>query len=172
MKPNDLLYVVCHNSQEVVWCLQRRVKFVFSPTMTRLDLFNKSIGDAEVELLSDAFERTTSTSSVFRPSSILSIDFTANRIGPSGAKRLARMLAVNTTIESIIFSANNLGDEGLVELSKCLAANTTLKHLGFWNNHIQNKGAQALLDAMRVSISLTLFLILIFILIKTSESKS
>ncbi len=71
------------------------------------------------------------------------LDLTDNCIGPRGAKALAEMLLMNTTLENMNLSFNYLGDVGAIAMADALDCNSTLRCLSLRHIHMGNDGAQA-----------------------------
>lgn len=59
-----------------------------------------------------------------------------NGLSETGAKALAGLLRVNSTIEELDVTSNRINDKGAVELGKGLTANASLRHLKVEQNAI------------------------------------
>ncbi len=83
----------------------------------------------------------------------ISILFWSN-IGEEGAKRLADMLKVNSSLKKLRLGLNEIGDAGAESLSDVLKVNQTLHRLSLGGNKIGDEGAQSLADMIKVNSSL------------------
>ncbi|MCC8370771.1 MAG: ribonuclease inhibitor [Rickettsia endosymbiont of Stiretrus anchorago] len=93
---------------------------------TKLDLFNKKIGDAGATKLAEMLKDN---------STLTSLDLGSNKIGDAGATELARVLKDNSTLTSLDLKSNNIGEAGATELARVLKDNSTLTSLYLsWNN--------------------------------------
>jgi len=67
-------------------------------------------------------------------------------IGDEGVKHLAAALTVNGAVEVLILRGNNIGDEGVLSLATTLLFNTSLRVLLLGQNNISDAGADKLAD--------------------------
>ncbi|KAF9136205.1 hypothetical protein BGX30_011300, partial [Mortierella sp. GBA39] len=122
-------------------------KVVFSvianSNLTTLDLWNNSIGDNEVQALSEAL-KINSTLTTLDLGNLNTLDRGDNWIGDNGTQALSEALKSNSTLTTLNLSNNSIGDNGAQALSEALKINSTLTTLDLQNNSIGSNGAQAL----------------------------
>ena len=97
------------------------------PDLIVLNMINKGLNDEDIIRLNDALAGN---------STITTLNFCFNKIGPEGAKALAG----NSTITTLIVSGNQIGSEG----AKDLAGNSTITTLNVGENQIGPEGAKDL----------------------------
>lgn len=69
-------------------------------------------------------------------------------IGDEGVKHLAAVLTGNGALEVLILRGNNIGDEGVISLATTLIFNTSLRVLLLGQNNISDAGADRLADLL------------------------
>eukprot|EP00567_Pseudictyota_dubia_P000348 CAMPEP_0197464702 /NCGR_PEP_ID=MMETSP1175-20131217/64157_1 /TAXON_ID=1003142 /ORGANISM="Triceratium dubium, Strain CCMP147" /LENGTH=365 /DNA_ID=CAMNT_0043000687 /DNA_START=135 /DNA_END=1232 /DNA_ORIENTATION=+ len=114
-------------------------------SFTRLNLWNKRIGDEGVSVLADALRVNTS---------LKVLVLGGNSIGDEGVSVLADALRVNTSLEKLHLSGNSISDEGVSVLADALTVNTSLTKLDLWGNNFGDEGVSVLADALWVNTSL------------------
>mmetsp|Transcript_2593 Transcript_2593/g.3779 ORF Transcript_2593/g.3779 Transcript_2593/m.3779 type:complete len:355 (+) Transcript_2593:250-1314(+) len=106
------------------------------PSVSKLFLSDKWLGDHGVEALANALEENTSVESLV---------LRRNEITPKGILALSTMLQHNTSIHTIFLRGNNVGSDGCRWLSEImLKENTALETLDLQKNHIGDNGANYL----------------------------
>ena len=75
-------------------------------------------------------------------------------MGPTAAKEIANILAVNTDIAHVDLSKNNLQDEGLESLMRVIKNNTSIIHLDLTQNNITTRGAKKAFKSLTSNFSL------------------
>jgi Ran GTPase-activating protein (RanGAP) involved in mRNA processing and transport len=80
--------------------------------------------------------------------------FGGNQIGDEGAKAVAEALKVNKHLKKVNFGCNQIGDEGAKAVAEALKVNTTLEKVFLWGNRIRDEGAKAVAEALKVNTTL------------------
>lgn len=151
-------------------------------TILNIDISRKRIGEAGIQVLSDAIIRN-------RTVTTLNLNISRDRIGEAGAQAMANAIIENRTIrslnlnisrnrigkagaqvladaimrnESIInlnldVSQNRIGDEGAQSISGAIMINKTMKRLdiNFIYNRIGDAGAQAIANVIMINEAIT-----------------
>ena len=86
---------------------------------------------------------------------LTSIGLSNNYIRTEGVQVLAEALKINTTLTSIDLSRTGMGPEGMQALAEALKTNTTLTSINLYNNQMGPKGVQALAEALKTNTTLT-----------------
>jgi hypothetical protein len=115
--------------------------------LTTLALSHRSLMKAEAELLFLALDPTRTGNQ----GNIRVLNLAKNNLHKEGAKIIAQLLEVNTTIEYLDISGNLIGVSGGKALGSALLKNRTLKGLSVFNNRIGFDGAKAFGDSLKVN---------------------
>ncbi|KAJ1626525.1 hypothetical protein T492DRAFT_205290 [Pavlovales sp. CCMP2436] len=78
----------------------------------------------------------------------------SNAIGDPGAKHLADVLRVKTTLTNLSLNSTNIGDGGAAHLAGVLKVNATLTNLTLRKNGIRPEGFRHIADALRSNATL------------------
>jgi len=79
-------------------------------------------------------------------SSVKRLDLARNQITDDGAKALAQMLAINTTLEYLNLESNMISEKGGAAFGKAVQENSTLQYLNLMYNSIPSTRQQDLRD--------------------------
>jgi Ran GTPase-activating protein (RanGAP) involved in mRNA processing and transport/predicted Ser/Thr protein kinase len=115
-------------------------------TLTRLDLHDNKIGDAEAKELSAALKDNRT---------LTSLHLGNNKIGDAGAIALGTALKDNRTLTALHLGNNKIGDAGAIALGTALKDNHRLTILNLGNNKIGDAGTKELSIALTVNGTLT-----------------
>ena len=77
-----------------------------------------------------------------------------NNVGPDGAKALAELLKINSTLKKISLDSNQINAEGAIFLADAIKSNTSLIELALTNNNIGSNGAKALAESLKINSTL------------------
>ena len=80
---------------------------------------------------------------------LVSVDLSANEIGPRGAATVAAALRDNIVLKELVLSNNSVGHVGATALAGALHCNGTLETLELWGNGVRSDGAAQLADALQ-----------------------
>ena len=144
---NHFLTLMRDDFEEVINTYYHETFEVY-PATRHLDCKHSYLGDAGVADLS--WFLINSGNKV-----LVSLDLQMNNIGPTGAERVAELMAKNQAITSLDMSHNHVADFGATTLCSALAANTTLKSLSLRCNGISNLSGNALQNLLRSNTVLT-----------------
>jgi len=81
------------------------------------------------------------------------LDLGNNKIGASGAEKIAYALKINNTLQVLDLKTNAIGPKGAQKLADALKVNKSLRELNLWYNGIK-KGCVAIGEALKTNRSL------------------
>lgn len=116
------------------------------PSLERLDLTDRNIGDDYVQSLSQA---------LLTNRKLINLKLARNPIGVKGAQALSLVLRENSSLTSLDLHTTNIGDEGIKYLAEALKSNRSLFKLNLYDTHIGDEGIKYLVDALVTNRSLT-----------------
>ena len=94
-----------------------------------------------------------------RANIVTEINLNSEEIGDEGAKAIALVLMVNTSLSTLYLYGNKIGDEGAKDIALALMVNTSLSDLYLNGNQIGNEGTKDIAQALMVNTSVsTLYL--------------
>merc|ERR1712190_69489 len=79
----------------------------------------------------------------------------AGKIDADGAKTLAEVLKVNTTVTHLDLGNNYISNDGVKAMAEALKANATITHLDLSWNDIDADGGKALAEAFKLNATVT-----------------
>lgn len=88
---------------------------------------------------------------------IKSLKFSFNELGPAEMTSIARALESNTTLSSLCSSSNHIESPGAAALAKLISRNSTITSLDVSSNRIGSAGLLAFAEVLQTNSSITVF---------------
>jgi uncharacterized protein YacL (UPF0231 family) len=87
-------------------------------------------------------------------STLHTLNLENNEVGADGAREIAAALRVNSTLHTLDLENNEVGADGAREIAAVLRVNSTLQTLNLWSNQVGADGAREIAAVLRVNSTL------------------
>ena len=142
--PGPVTIVILHRGWHLI---QEFETLELRRSIAALDLRSVSCGDEGAAIISKALTEEGS-------SGVESVDMSSNAMSDVGARSLAEMLRVNTTLKDLDLTHNYFYDSSIAALADALRVNSTLTRLVLSTNHAGDSGVASLAAALHVNTGL------------------